>query len=433
MHKKKELDFWERREILKQWTIWLNEQIKNYSKKVQDAIYMYYWQDWIDKPSEELIYLTKWKFLKDFFSSLELKFKRTTFFDKKVLLIFIKNLLEKYFNWVENQDWKTQIKIYNVLPKWKGILDITEKTDDNRMIHFSNNEFINNFKWYNYIKDLITKKSYIDFQEMDTSSWLITIDTFDSWEYILYFKWLDEFQLEIVQRLAHDFIWLLKSKITEIEYRYTNPITKLKNINFFMAQANKKNYSVYAIDLNNFKYINDIYWHKQWDKVLNKFWELLKSCIRENEWEVVHLSWDEFAILINLQKDEDENSKITQSINTRIKKLINSSWFVIELRNPETNEEDLIEIGFSTWLYENKNRNQTLEVCYSNADILMYENKWTTWLEHRIIKLSKRIKEENEQLRVIQNLSTQFWFDVITRDDWSFLVIPKSSEWTLLN
>ncbi|MDD3302220.1 MAG: GGDEF domain-containing protein [Candidatus Gracilibacteria bacterium] len=433
MHKKKELDFGERREILKQGTIGLNEQIKNYSKKVQDAIYMYYGQDGIDKPSEELIYLTKGKFLKDFFSSLELKFKRTTFFDKKVLLIFIKNLLEKYFNGVENQDGKTQIKIYNVLPKGKGILDITEKTDDNRMIHFSNNEFINNFKGYNYIKDLITKKSYIDFQEMDTSSGLITIDTFDSGEYILYFKGLDEFQLEIVQRLAHDFIGLLKSKITEIEYRYTNPITKLKNINFFMAQANKKNYSVYAIDLNNFKYINDIYGHKQGDKVLNKFGELLKSCIRENEGEVVHLSGDEFAILINLQKDEDENSKITQSINTRIKKLINSSGFVIELRNPETNEEDLIEIGFSTGLYENKNRNQTLEVCYSNADILMYENKGTTGLEHRIIKLSKRIKEENEQLRVIQNLSTQFGFDVITRDDGSFLVIPKSSEGTLLN
>jgi diguanylate cyclase (GGDEF)-like protein len=154
-----------------------------------------------------------------------------------------------------------------------------------------------------------------------------------------------------------------------------------------------------AIDLNSFKIINDVYWHAQWDKVLKKFWELLKSSIRENEWEIIHFSWDEFWIIVKTD-DKWNYFETINDINKRIDEHKNNWDFLIKLKNEKTWDIEEVEIKYSIWLCENKIEwwTLTMEECYKNADKIMLENKSKDWIVYRLNSSLEKFDSEEQKI-----------------------------------
>jgi diguanylate cyclase (GGDEF)-like protein len=162
-----------------------------------------------------------------------------------------------------------------------------------------------------------------------------------------------------------------------------------------------------ATDLDNFKYANDTFWHISWDEILKKFWELLRWCVRKDEWEVIHLSWDEFCIMVKIDERWNYSDTITK-ISERINKKIGQWEFSIDLLNKKSNVQEKVNIKFTMWICENKVEcwRLTLEQCYEQADIKMLNAKWIDWIIYRIFKSLVNLSKKT-QIIVLSKIAKQ--------------------------
>ncbi len=60
---------------------------------------------------------------------------------------------------------------------------------------------------------------------------------------------------------------------------------------------NKQDYTLFFVDLNNLKQINDAQWHAAWDRLIQDICEYLKSIVRSRD-HIVRFWGDEFLIII---------------------------------------------------------------------------------------------------------------------------------------
>lgn len=106
----------------------------------------------------------------------------------------------------------------------------------------------------------------------------------------------------------------------------TDELTQLANRRAFrefaekmLAQSRRYNYpiSLVAMDIDNFKDINDSYGHKMGDRVLEKLGELLLDNVRKGD-IVARMGGEEFAILL-VRAEAEEAEKFAERIRRKIK------------------------------------------------------------------------------------------------------------------
>ncbi len=123
----------------------------------------------------------------------------------------------------------------------------------------------------------------------------------------LNFEQMDEFeQLELVSNsLGNSFDKKIKSLI------YYDELTKLPNRKLLSKLCNdliqcKNEFALIFIDLNKFKYINDVFGHSAGDEVLVNFSRRIQNCLN-NRGIVTRYSGDEFIIIYS---DYEDNNKL---------------------------------------------------------------------------------------------------------------------------
>ncbi len=197
-------------------------------------------------------------------------------------------------------------------------------------------------------------------------------------------------------------------------FNYSEIIKQAEN---FIAES--KTFAVVAIDVNNFKKVNDTLGHVKGDQLLKEIASVLKKCFRENDVvgyglnntpdksdnDVVGYSnsndipnktvlgrqgGDEFCILVLLdpRKDEqnfknyqDENgteidpTKLTDVMNNIYKRLNSKFLKSLESLNEKAEqkypENVSLAIGYSIY-----NQGDTVDEMFERADKLMYEDKF---------------------------------------------------------
>ena len=128
-----------------------------------------------------------------------------------------------------------------------------------------------------------------------------------------------------------------------------------------MIHQSGNQFAVLAIDLDNFKQINDVYLHKTGDDFLTWFAWLLKANLRGND-IVARVGGDEFVVILN---------KIEQKSNISgyCEKLYANFAFSIEERFRSLGVG--MSIGISIYPNDSRSANQLLE----QADVALYEAK----------------------------------------------------------
>ncbi|WP_321468089.1 diguanylate cyclase [Halarcobacter sp.] len=112
----------------------------------------------------------------------------------------------------------------------------------------------------------------------------------------------------------------------------TDSLTKVYNRRFLDEFSNKysneilsskEGLSLFVVDIDNFKNINDTYGHDRGDEVITTLVSIVKSVIRKNDF-IVRLGGDEFLILLpssNLKNCKKIAIKLIEKINERNEKL----------------------------------------------------------------------------------------------------------------
>ncbi|MEQ8198503.1 MAG: diguanylate cyclase [Clostridiaceae bacterium] len=125
------------------------------------------------------------------------------------------------------------------------------------------------------------------------------------------------------------------------------------------SKDNNKNVSMAMIDIDYFKYYNDLYGHQKGDEVLKKIGEILKKNVREED-IVARYGGEEFAIIFP-DTNEDEALEISEKIRNEVEK----TYFDGEENQP--NGKLTISMGVS--VFPEKARDHT-ELLKSSDDAL---------------------------------------------------------------
>ncbi|SFP16320.1 GGDEF domain-containing protein [Hydrogenimonas thermophila] len=153
----------------------------------------------------------------------------------------------------------------------------------------------------------------------------------------------------------------------ELEERFKmairDPLTGLYNRSYLIEFADKSlqkhirdeenNYAyVIFFDLDNFKYVNDTFGHKEGDKVLKKVANILKKSFRSYD-IVARLGGDEFIVFLDSSKIKESMFDIDKYLERIVGKIeakfekynISASYGVAIFPKDGTTIEDLIDIA----------------------------------------------------------------------------------------
>ena len=173
--------------------------------------------------------------------------------------------------------------------------------------------------------------------------------------------------------IAHDISEQLKTEEQLEKLAYFDPLTKLPNRMLYsdrleqaivFASRNNSKFSVFFIDLDKFKFVNDNYGHEVGDKLLIKVANILTRCVRKSD-TVARLGGDEFTVILpNINSPYDRNS-----VSLIAEKIINqlSQDFIID--------DNLVQIGATIGVAVYPNHGPDVSSLNKHADIAMYQAK----------------------------------------------------------
>ena len=183
----------------------------------------------------------------------------------------------------------------------------------------------------------------------------------------------------------------------------TDPLTGLANRSLFdqtlkaALASNPRSGSKVAlllIDIDRFKYINDTYGHNVGDQFLVKLVQLLRECLRNNEF-IARLGGDEFGVILTNVRYIDHVNHIAVRINHALSQQIQVDKYTIR---PSAS------IGIS--IYPD-NGHDNLEL-FKQADIAMYRSKklgrnQACFFEERLQKsFQRRVALESRLTQALQ-------------------------------
>ena len=149
-----------------------------------------------------------------------------------------------------------------------------------------------------------------------------------------------------------------------------DPLTGLPNRTYFsqclkieMAKAKQTKLllSVFALDIDHFKEINDSHGHDIGDEVLKEFAKRVKGAIRKNDF-LARIGGDEFVILI---PELTEKKKVIE-IADRIQQCLRDEWII-------ANEKMKITSSIGISFYNQVDLEE--KILFKNADLALYEAK----------------------------------------------------------
>jgi diguanylate cyclase (GGDEF)-like protein/PAS domain S-box-containing protein len=149
-----------------------------------------------------------------------------------------------------------------------------------------------------------------------------------------------------------------------------DPLTGLPNRSYFSqclkiemekAKRTKLLLSIFALDIDHFKEINDTYGHDIGDEVLREFAKRVKSSIRKNDF-LARIGGDEFVILI---PELTEKTSVIE-IADRIQRNLGDEWII---------DNEIIKVTSSIGISFYNQIDLEEKTLFKNADLALYEAK----------------------------------------------------------
>ncbi len=204
-------------------------------------------------------------------------------------------------------------------------------------------------------------------------------------------------------------ISLEATKEKEKFFAYYDQCTSLPNRLLFLdrlqqvvktSQREMKKFSIFFIDLDKFKEINDSFGHDAGDTVLKCISKRMKSILREED-TVARFGGDEFGVILN----KVHESKQLQSIAKKLTAIINQ---------PITYKNNICSVGVSIGIACYPRHGYMSELLLKNADIAMYEakrkgrNQFCFFTPELFDKTRHTISIENALRQALQEPSKNF-------------------------
>lgn len=189
------------------------------------------------------------------------------------------------------------------------IMDISKKLDIEVAI------YKNNFDASPIVGEpSIINKSPLIFNDMNNNGWKVCVLPVEGWRDDLFIQLI--VIAGIVMAAVFAFMTVMYNKTEyKLGYALTHDIlTDLYNRryleivqNFLTSKSEKtrKDYGLFNMDVDNFKYINDTFGHLKGDEVLKEIGMIIKKITRKNEL-AFRIGGDEFLIMIPEVKADDE-------------------------------------------------------------------------------------------------------------------------------
>lgn len=396
------------KKLLRKWSDWLQSQING-------AIWLLLLEDVSTIENEKLINnqelsnLVINDLVNEIFDYIAKKYKKMKVYSKEELFANMKILFEKYLNWKERLDEKVEVWVYFWFKtdKWENwFIDYLDK-ESWRKKYYSEEKF-NDLLWFNISDYLPTDSKHDSYVYIAKKNCLIIINSeFDNGYYIINLTWLKEFDKVIIDIIKNKVVDLVRDKISLILAKYVDSMTWCKNSTYKDEHNLTKNLSIAEFDISNLKKFNDVYWRDNWDLAIKHFWNILKSCIRKDEWEVVHISWDEFCIIV--RRDNNWHLDIWKNIFTRLNKL-KDEWklkFTFQFEGQNITKE----YDYKHWICYNdvENWNLNLWECLEIADSRLSKKKWAEWLSSRLYAILQDYELPKQVDAIWKNLHDLYW------------------------
>lgn len=181
-------------------------------------------------------------------------------------------------------------------------------------------------------------------------------------------------------------ISILDHIIKYINAKYKDELTGLFNRNFLTSLPKQLRHSILFIDLDEFKSINDSYWHQNGDIVLQEVWRLIQDSVRPRD-KVCRISWDEFIVLI-----PTNSSSEVDAIKSRIEKSLESKSIILQ----NSGQDIPIYIKASIWTALSDSK-KTLEEIIREADFEMLKWKASDGTNYRIYSAIKSLSIDEQK------------------------------------
>lgn len=253
---------------------------------------------------------------------------------------------------------KEELFINNIKAKESIIIKNPSKFDENFLSEGNNNMLKRNNALD--ISCTISSPLYIDNN-------LIGLLNIDSTSYNQIFREEDR---KFMDYIKNELELVLKNSLTQKKLRYManyDELTRLVNRRYFgtifrqeveMIKTHGVMLSVVAIDINNFKVINDTYGHNMGDVVLKIFAEVLKDSISK-EHICARISGDEFVILFKNYNSSEAHNKMKE----------------IKIKLRDVNLKDInLDFSYGVYCVTNKDKMSPDDILIK-ADREMYKYK----------------------------------------------------------
>lgn len=170
--------------------------------------------------------------------------------------------------------------------------------------------------------------------------------------------------------IARDITERKKAEATIKMTAYQDPLTKLPNRLHFneriaelynWSKRNKKNFALILVDLDRFKFVNDILGHVFGDKLLYETGQRLRTSVKKRDF-VARLGGDEFVILLEDIGTEEEALSVVERIQNSFK-----TPFTLE------NHEIYVNNSLGVSIYPDDGKD--IQTLLKNADSALYRAK----------------------------------------------------------
>lgn len=160
--------------------------------------------------------------------------------------------------------------------------------------------------------------------------------------------------------IAYLFLFLMNMRRNYI-LLHIDSLTELFNRRLFERHINQRGkikiLSVYYIDINNFKMINDQYGHEEGDRILKMVANVLREALRKSD-RIYRVGGDEFVVVAKIT-NEEHVERLIQKINLKL-----------EEHNQNCTHPVSLSIGYAV-----TSSNKNLKSIVKKADDHMYQIK----------------------------------------------------------